>query len=112
MRKADPEVRDGIAAFAARDEDFAPRPPANEEKEEEEEEERGSVATKRSRRECPVPKPGGVLGEIMGFKSKSGDDSSSRRSNCDDDAASSGRSRHLKTDRRGDGDTGDGGGGV
>ena len=26
------------------------------------------------RRECPVPKPGGLIGEIMGFRKKSGDE--------------------------------------
>jgi len=26
------------------------------------------VREKRSRRECPVPKPGGLVGEILGFK--------------------------------------------
>jgi cytochrome c oxidase assembly factor 2 len=26
-----------------------------------------------SKRECPVPKPGGIVGEILGFKSSSGE---------------------------------------
>lgn len=47
-RKSDEaEVKDGIAQFEGSSEDF----------------ERLSMA----KRECPVPKPGGVIGDIMGF---------------------------------------------
>ncbi|KAN0096101.1 hypothetical protein V8E51_014906 [Hyaloscypha variabilis] len=28
---------------------------------------------KRAKRECPVPKPGGIVGEILGFKASSGE---------------------------------------
>ncbi|KAK5660233.1 hypothetical protein OQA88_12767 [Cercophora sp. LCS_1] len=34
--------------------------------------------TDRTKRECPVPKPGGKIGELLGFGKGSGDDSSTR----------------------------------
>jgi len=33
----------------------------------------GIEGGKRSKRECPVPKPGGIVGEILGFKASSGE---------------------------------------
>ena len=39
----------------------------------------GIEGGKRSmKRECPVPKPGGIVGEILGFKSSSGEGKGSR----------------------------------
>ena len=32
----------------------------------------------RSKRECPVPKPGGLVGEILGFKGSSSDGKGAR----------------------------------
>jgi cytochrome c oxidase assembly factor 2 len=32
-----------------------------------------SVGSRKARRECPIPKPGGVVGELLGFKNPSGD---------------------------------------
>lgn len=32
--------------------------------------EEGSMMTSKPKRECPVPKPGGIVGQIMGFKSE------------------------------------------
>jgi cytochrome c oxidase assembly factor 2 len=37
-----------------------------------------SRETRRSKRECPVPKPGGLVGEILGFKGSSSDRKGSR----------------------------------
>lgn len=37
------------------------------------------VKERRSRRECPVPKPGGVVGEILGFRSERDNDASGSR---------------------------------
>jgi cytochrome c oxidase assembly factor 2 len=37
-----------------------------------------SRETRRSKRECPVPKPGGLVGEILGFKGSSSDGKGSR----------------------------------
>ncbi|KAG5983019.1 hypothetical protein E4U43_006336 [Claviceps pusilla] len=48
-RDATPESQDGIVQF---------NPAADE---------HGEPASGRSRRECPVPKPGGLLGEWLGF---------------------------------------------
>ncbi|CAK7211856.1 hypothetical protein SBRCBS47491_001265 [Sporothrix bragantina] len=36
-----------------------------------------SSSPRRSTRECPVPKPGGIVGELLGFKSSSSSSSSS-----------------------------------
>ncbi|KAK0627127.1 hypothetical protein B0T14DRAFT_422338 [Immersiella caudata] len=33
-----------------------------------------------SKRECPVPKPSGMLGELLGFRKSAADDSDTRRS--------------------------------
>jgi cytochrome c oxidase assembly factor 2 len=33
----------------------------------------GEEEGKRTKRECPVPKPGGIVGEILGFKASSGE---------------------------------------
>jgi cytochrome c oxidase assembly factor 2 len=37
-----------------------------------------SREVRRSKRECPVPKPGGLVGEILGFKGSSSDGKGSR----------------------------------
>ncbi|ORY65361.1 uncharacterized protein BCR38DRAFT_409070 [Pseudomassariella vexata] len=51
-RRAEPaEVKNGIAQFESSNEDF----------------DRAFKATKPAR-PCPIPKPGGVVGELMGFK--------------------------------------------
>ena len=52
-----PEVKDGIAQFPS-DVD-------------------AEYDTKRTKRECPVPKPGGMLGEWLGFHAK--DDSAAKK---------------------------------
>ncbi|KAI1409112.1 hypothetical protein F5Y13DRAFT_170713 [Hypoxylon sp. FL1857] len=64
-RKPEPAVvKDGIAQFESPSEDFE-RTTA---------ETRGDATRARRERECPVPKPGGVIGELMGFnKSKTED---------------------------------------
>ncbi|RYP17763.1 hypothetical protein DL765_004341 [Monosporascus sp. GIB2] len=49
-------VKDGIAAFEGREEDF-------------EEGQKERRPRPRQERECPVPKPGGVIAELMGFRS-------------------------------------------
>ncbi|KAI1478434.1 hypothetical protein K445DRAFT_317758 [Daldinia sp. EC12] len=63
-RRRKPEsavVKDGIVQFESPSEDL-----------EHVAKETGGVATRaRKERECPVPKPGGVIGELMGFKGKS-----------------------------------------
>ncbi|KAH8681343.1 hypothetical protein BX600DRAFT_505046 [Xylariales sp. PMI_506] len=53
-RRPEPaEVKDGIAQFESSNEDF------------------DRIANGDSpKRECPVPKPGGVIGELMGFHGK------------------------------------------
>lgn len=33
----------------------------------------GKAEKRVVKRECPVPKPGGIVGEILGFKSSSGE---------------------------------------
>ncbi|KAI5917774.1 hypothetical protein F4810DRAFT_694923 [Camillea tinctor] len=54
-RRREPESKDGgIVQFSS--------------SEEEGDAGRGSEATRERRKECPVPKPGGVIGELMGFK--------------------------------------------
>lgn len=55
------ETRDGIAQFggSAGDEEL-----------------RHSAAAARTRRECPVPKPGGVVGELLNFNRKKEQDNS------------------------------------
>ncbi|KAI1209909.1 uncharacterized protein F4807DRAFT_78096 [Annulohypoxylon truncatum] len=61
-RKPEPaEAKDGIVQFESPSEDF-----------EKIAAETGGAATRaRKERECPVPKPGGVIGNLMGFnKSK------------------------------------------
>ncbi|KAI1381768.1 hypothetical protein F4677DRAFT_3148 [Hypoxylon crocopeplum] len=62
-RKPEPAVvKDGIVQFESSSEDFEARGGGG-----------GTAQTSRARRdrECPVPKPGGVIGELMGFnKSK------------------------------------------
>lgn len=37
-----------------------------------------SREVRRSKRECPVPKPGGLVGEILGFKASGSDGKGSR----------------------------------
>ncbi|RYP03049.1 hypothetical protein DL764_005398 [Monosporascus ibericus] len=54
-RRKAAEVKDGIAAFEGREEDF-------------EEEQKGGRPRPRQERECPVPKPGGVIAELIGFR--------------------------------------------
>ncbi|KAI0132258.1 hypothetical protein BJ170DRAFT_238410 [Xylariales sp. AK1849] len=54
------EVKDGIAQFESSGEDF----------------ERSSEGT--AKRECPVPKPGGAIGELMGFNKSNTNDEQSR----------------------------------
>ena len=39
-----------------------------------------SASPRRSTRECPVPKPGGIVGELLGFKSSSSSSSSNSSS--------------------------------
>ncbi|KAI0843188.1 hypothetical protein F5Y06DRAFT_257128 [Hypoxylon sp. FL0890] len=57
-RKPEPAVvKDGIAQFESPSEDFE-RIPA---------ETHGTATRARRERECPVPKPRGVIGELMGF---------------------------------------------
>jgi cytochrome c oxidase assembly factor 2 len=62
-RRANPEIKDGIVQF---DKSI---------------EEEISESTRRTAKNvCPVPKPGGMLGELLGFhKTKSEDEQSSRR---------------------------------
>jgi cytochrome c oxidase assembly factor 2 len=45
------EVKDGVVQFGAGDDD-------------------GVMETRTVKRECPVPKPSGVIGELLGFKPK------------------------------------------
>jgi cytochrome c oxidase assembly factor 2 len=33
----------------------------------------GKLEDRKPKRECPVPKPGGVVGELLGFKSSRGE---------------------------------------
>lgn len=47
----DPEVRDGIIEFKNLAQD--------------------DLMDKRGKRECPVPKPGGIVGELLGFQKSS-----------------------------------------
>ncbi|KAI1462063.1 hypothetical protein F4805DRAFT_192663 [Annulohypoxylon moriforme] len=65
-RKPEPaEAKGGIVQFESPSEDF----------EKIAAETRGTATRARKERECPVPKPGGVIGDIMGFnKSKIADD--------------------------------------
>ncbi|KAI1107458.1 hypothetical protein F4804DRAFT_160831 [Jackrogersella minutella] len=65
-RKPEPtEVKDGIAQFESPNEDFEKKAA----------ETRGTTATRaRRERECPVPKPGGVIGDLMGFKKSKTED--------------------------------------
>ncbi|KAK7927007.1 hypothetical protein PG985_004005 [Apiospora marii] len=52
-RKPEPvEVKDEMAQFQSSNEDF------------------DRLSSAQSKRECPVPKPGGVIGGLMGFKAK------------------------------------------
>ena len=37
------------------------------------EEDESLVPARKPKRECPVPKPGGVVGEMLGFKKSSSD---------------------------------------
>lgn len=53
-RDATPEDRDGIVQFNQTTDEYA------------------DSASERSRRECPVPKPGGMLGEWLGFHKTDG----------------------------------------
>lgn len=93
------EVRDGIAAFEARDEDFLDLDIVKKGGE-------STLPTGRQRRggrgpgerECPVPKPGGVIGELMGFSRDN--NNNDNNNNSDTKSASSSSSR-----------TGGGGGG-
>ncbi|KAI1074968.1 hypothetical protein F5B20DRAFT_420628 [Whalleya microplaca] len=77
------EVKDGLAQFEGTSEDFE-RIAAN-----------GGDMTaagarrRRKERECPVPKPGGVIGELMGFTTSSGGGNGS----------SSGSKAKTRTDR-------------
>ncbi|KAI0022156.1 hypothetical protein F4780DRAFT_204463 [Xylariomycetidae sp. FL0641] len=66
-REAAAEVTDGLAQFdSPAGEDFEAVGGANKD-----------ASPRRERRECPVPKPGGVIGELMGFsKSTSAQDKS------------------------------------
>ncbi|KAI1143033.1 hypothetical protein F5Y05DRAFT_140075 [Hypoxylon sp. FL0543] len=58
-RKPEPAVvKDGIVQFESSSEDFERIPS----------ETRGAATRARRERECPVPKPPGVIGELMGFK--------------------------------------------
>jgi len=36
-------------------------------------EETSPIGARRPKRECPIPKPGGLVGEILGFKESRGD---------------------------------------
>ncbi|KAI0890348.1 uncharacterized protein GGS22DRAFT_12450 [Annulohypoxylon maeteangense] len=55
------EVKSGIVQFESSNEDFEKIAAVR----------RGAAMGARKERECPVPKPGGVIGDIMGFnKSK------------------------------------------
>lgn len=56
-RRETPEVKDGIVHFDQSGEDEAIR----------------RARSARSTRECPVPKPGGILGEWLGFHGDSKD---------------------------------------
>lgn len=42
----------------------------NEETQEIEQSEEESIITSKPKRECPVPRPGGIVGQIMGFKNE------------------------------------------
>ncbi|RYP71541.1 hypothetical protein DL770_008107 [Monosporascus sp. CRB-9-2] len=55
-RRKAAEIKDGVAAFEGRDEDF-------------EGEQKEGRQRPRQVRECPVPKPGGVIAELMGLRS-------------------------------------------
>ncbi|KAI1248727.1 hypothetical protein MGN70_009927 [Eutypa lata] len=88
------EVRDGIAAFEARDEDFPDLDVVKKGGE-------STSPTGRQRRrggrggpgerECPVPKPGGVIGELMGFSRDN--NNNDNNNNSDTKSASSNSSR-------------------
>lgn len=69
-------MKDGIAQFESSNEDFE-RIAAQT---------NGATAASRTRRdrECPVPKPGGVIGELMGFNKSQEEDSKNKREPNDD----------------------------
>ena len=43
------------------------------------EEDESLVPARKWKRECPVPKPGGVVGEMLGFKKSSSDEEGSSK---------------------------------
>lgn len=60
-RKPEPtEVKDGIAQFESSNSDF------------------DRLSNGEAKRECPVPKPGGVLGQLMGFSKSTKNSEQSR----------------------------------
>ncbi|KAK8010400.1 hypothetical protein PG990_009365 [Apiospora arundinis] len=57
-RRPEPvEVRDELAQFESSKDDF------------------DRLSDAKAKRECPVPKPGGVIGELMGFRARGDKDS-------------------------------------
>jgi cytochrome c oxidase assembly factor 2 len=58
-RRVEPEVKDGMVRFPALSEDDVMGP-------------------SKTKRECPVPKPGGVVGELLGFKKSDAGEQQSR----------------------------------
>lgn len=61
-RRETPEVKDGIVQFESTPADA----------------ESMRLQAERSKRECPVPKPGGMLGEWLGFHADKDGDAASR----------------------------------
>ncbi|KAI0175938.1 hypothetical protein GGR52DRAFT_538743 [Hypoxylon sp. FL1284] len=86
-RRPEPAVvKDGIAQFESSSEDFERRAAAAAQKTGD-----GAAATAasgaagpRRDRECPVPKPGGVIGELMGFNKSQEQDQRKREPPRDD----------------------------
>ncbi|OTB06356.1 hypothetical protein M426DRAFT_116082 [Hypoxylon sp. CI-4A] len=71
-RKAEPAVvKDGIAQFESPSEDL--------ERIAAETRTDATRARRERERECPVPKPGGVIGELMGFQSHKAETEESRK---------------------------------
>lgn len=61
-RRETPEIKDGIVQFEQTSGG----------------EEMKRLQDERSKRECPVPKPGGILGEWLGFHAEKNDDATPR----------------------------------
>lgn len=53
----EPEIQDGVVRFSNITEEDLAEP-----------------ESRKAKRECPVPKPGGKVGELLGFKKTSTDD--------------------------------------